>query len=106
MINPDTCSCCGEIWNRQNLKNIPLGKHELHLCPDCYKEYTKPFDKILSELKNLKWDIINENSSAVFLSNTEDIISYVEKYNGFLTEDDFKYIENGEDNGDYSWLKY
>lgn len=80
MINPDMCSCCGEIWNRQNLPNIPLGKHELHLCPDCYKEYTKPFDNILSELKNLEWDIINENSNAVFLSDTQDIISCVEKY--------------------------
>lgn len=39
MINPDKCSCCGEIWNRQNLKFIPLGKHELRLCPDCFKEY-------------------------------------------------------------------
>jgi len=73
-------SCCGEIWNRQNLKNIPLGRHKLHLCPDCYKEYTKPFGNILSELKNLKWDITNENSNAVSLSDTEDIISYVEKY--------------------------
>ena len=52
MINPDICSCCGEIWNRQNLKNIPLGKHELHLCP----EYIKPFKrkgiaKLLDEVK-------------------------------------------------------
>ena len=45
MINPDVCSCCGEIWNREKLKNIPLGKHELHLCPDCYAEYIKPFNK-------------------------------------------------------------
>ena len=56
MINPDICSCCGEIWNRQNLKNIPLGKHELHLCPDCYAEYIKPFKrkgiaKLLDEVK-------------------------------------------------------
>ena len=80
MINPVICSCCGEIWNSQNLKNIPLGKHELHLCPNCYKEYTKPFDSILSKLKNLKWDIVNENLNAVSLSDTEDIISCIEKY--------------------------
>ena len=53
MINPDICSCCGEIWNRQNLKKIPLGKHELYLCPDCYAEYIKPLDKIRTEIINL-----------------------------------------------------
>ena len=51
MINPDRCSCCGEIWNRQNLKSIPLGKHELHLCPDCYAEYIKPIESIKTEIK-------------------------------------------------------
>ncbi len=43
MINPDVCSCCGEIWNRNNLKRIPLGKHRLKLCPACYSEYAKLF---------------------------------------------------------------
>ncbi len=54
MINFDVCSCCGEIWNRQNLKNIPLGKHELNLCPDCYSEYFKPFDNIIAEIENVE----------------------------------------------------
>ena len=54
MISPDVCSCCGEIWNRENLKNIPLGKHELHLCPDCYAEYFKPFDKIMAEINEIE----------------------------------------------------
>lgn len=38
-INPDVCSCCTEIYNRINLKSVNLGKQELHLCPECYKEY-------------------------------------------------------------------
>lgn len=50
MINPDVCSCCGEIWNRQNLKNIPLGKHKLHLCPDCYAEYIGQKDTVSKEV--------------------------------------------------------
>lgn len=53
MINPDICNCCGEIWNRQNLKKIPLGKHEMHLCPDCYAEYIKLFDKIRAEITSI-----------------------------------------------------
>ena len=51
MINADACSCCGEIWNRENLKNIPLGKYELHLCPDCYGEYIKPFKAVKAEIQ-------------------------------------------------------
>lgn len=38
-INADMCSCCNEIWNRDNLNLINLGKHKLSLCPDCNKEY-------------------------------------------------------------------
>lgn len=53
MINSDICSCCGEIWNRQNIKSIPLGKHELHLCPDCYAEYIKPLNNIRAEIEHL-----------------------------------------------------
>lgn len=48
MINPDVCSCCGEIRNRENLRNIPLGKHNLHLCSDCYAEYIKRFKESLT----------------------------------------------------------
>jgi len=51
MISSDMCSCCNDIWNRQNLKKIPLGKHELHLCPDCYAEYIKPFNNIRAEVE-------------------------------------------------------
>ena len=39
MINPDVCSCCGEIWNRGKLEVVNLGKNKLRLCPDCFKEY-------------------------------------------------------------------
>ena len=37
----DICSCCKEVWNRENLQSIRLGKHELYLCPDCIAEYNK-----------------------------------------------------------------
>ncbi len=50
-IIPDMCSCCEEIWNRENLKNIPLGKHELHLCPDCYREYIISNNKVLDKIE-------------------------------------------------------
>ena len=39
MANVDRCACCQEIWNRDNLKIVNLGKNKLHLCPDCIKEY-------------------------------------------------------------------
>ena len=45
MVNPDICSCCEEIWNRDNLHSLKLGKHSLHLCPDCFKEYVKTIEK-------------------------------------------------------------
>ena len=57
-IKPFMCSCCNDIWNRENQKNIKLGKHELHLCPDCYREYiisnNKVFDKIRAEIEETK----------------------------------------------------
>ena len=39
MINPDVCSCCGEIWNREKLEIVNLGKNKLRLCPECFEEY-------------------------------------------------------------------
>lgn len=57
-IKPYMCSCCNDIWSRESQKNIKLGKHELHLCPDCYREYiisnNKVLDKIRTEILNLK----------------------------------------------------
>ena len=74
MINPDICSCCGEIWNRQNLKKIPLGKHELYLCPDCYAEYIKLFDEIRVEIINLTDGDIPERIWNV------DVLEIIDKY--------------------------
>lgn len=51
-VHPDLCGCCREIWNRNNLVKIPLGKHTLQLCPDCYKEYRKTISSI-SELQSI-----------------------------------------------------
>lgn len=45
-VHPDLCGCCREIWNQSNLVKIPLGKHTLQLCPDCYKEYVKELQNI------------------------------------------------------------
>lgn len=43
-VNPYRCSCCNEIYNQVNLKNIiTLGKHTLKFCPECYKEFKKNF---------------------------------------------------------------
>lgn len=76
MINSDTCSCCGEIWNRQNLKKIPLGKHKLYLCPDCYAEYIKPLDKIRAEIrKKMRFDSFNEA-----IVSFDDISQIFDKY--------------------------
>lgn len=74
MINPDICSCCGEIWNRQNLKKIPLGKYELHLCPDCYAEYIKLLDKIRTEIIGLTDGDIPER-----IWNA-DVLEIIDKY--------------------------
>lgn len=74
MINPDICNCCGEIWNRQNLKKIPLGKHELCLCPDCYAEYIKPLDNIRSEIIGLTDGDIPERIWNV------DVLEIIDKY--------------------------
>lgn len=61
MINSDACSCCGEIWNREKLKSIPLGKHKLYLCPDCYAEYIKPLNSIRAEIrKKMRFGSFNE----------------------------------------------
>lgn len=59
MISSDMCSCCNDIWNRQSLKKIPLGKHELHLCPDCYAEYIKPLNSIKAESDLRKQPVTN-----------------------------------------------
>ena len=37
----DFCDCCKEIYNRLNLENVKVGKNELHLCPECLKEFRK-----------------------------------------------------------------
>ena len=84
MLNPDTCSCCREIWNRNNLKRIPMGKHKLYLCPDCYAEYIKPFNEIVSGLEAHKWNK-DEGSKAIYNSAINDAITYVEEYTNTVT---------------------
>ena len=66
MINPDMCSCCGEIWNRENLDNIPLGKHTLHLCPDCYKEY---ITSCQLSIKDIQQEIIQDKHDKYLKEN-------------------------------------
>ena len=67
--NIDMCSCCGEIWNRDNQKQIfSLGKYSLHLCPDCYTEYIKytPLDKIRAEIEQCKGKWNDTSSDTCF----------------------------------------
>lgn len=51
-IKPYMCSCCNDIWSRENQKSIKLGKYELHLCPDCYHEYIISNNKVLDKIRN------------------------------------------------------
>ena len=37
----NTCGCCGDVYNNDNLVKIPLGEHTLLLCPECNAEYEK-----------------------------------------------------------------
>lgn len=53
MVSPDICCCCGEIWNRTNLKRIPVGEHSLRLCPECYSELLKPLNAAKAEAEEL-----------------------------------------------------
>ena len=50
-IKPYMCSCCNDIWNRENQKSIKLGKYELHLCPDCYHEYIISNNVVLEQIR-------------------------------------------------------
>lgn len=58
------CSCCNEIWSRENQKSIKLGKYELHLCPDCYHEYiisnNAVLDKIRAEIEQSRYGLVND----------------------------------------------
>lgn len=50
-IKPYMCSCCNDVWSRENQKNIKLGKYELHLCPDCYNEYIISNNAVLEQIR-------------------------------------------------------
>ncbi len=81
MINPDVCSCCGVIWNRQNLKKIPLGKHELRLCPDCYAEYIKPLNSIKAEIEEQKeCRCFDDDDMYIYMTGLNDAIDIIDKY--------------------------
>lgn len=50
-VKPYMCSCCNDIWSRENQKSIKLGKYELHLCPDCYHEYIISNNAVLEQIR-------------------------------------------------------
>ena len=85
-IKPYMCSCCEEIWNRENQKSIKLGKYELHLCPDCYHEYiisnNAVLDKIRAEIKELDIyydnDYFSTNNSPMYKCN--EVLPIIDKY--------------------------
>ncbi|MBO7715268.1 MAG: hypothetical protein J6S85_16995 [Methanobrevibacter sp.] len=76
-IKPYMCSCCNDIWSRENQKNIKLGKYELHLCPDCYNEYiisnNAVFDKIRAEIEQNAFKDVN-GSKYIFVNRINQII--------------------------------
>ena len=83
MTNIDMCSCCGEIWNRDNQKQIfSLGKYSLHLCPDCYNEYIKrtPLDKIRSEIEKVFCMSVVTNELRTPMEVKTEILQIIDKY--------------------------
>ena len=49
-VNPDVCSCCGEIYNRVNLNMVDLGnRRKLMLCPECYEAYENLIKKAFTD---------------------------------------------------------
>lgn len=49
-VNPDVCSCCGEIYNRVNLNMVNLGgRRKLMLCPECYEAYESLIKKVFTD---------------------------------------------------------
>ena len=55
-VYSDQCDCCKEIWIKDNLKIVAIGKHKMAFCPDCFAEYqkTKPDTvSIANEIREL-----------------------------------------------------
>lgn len=54
------CECCKELWHEENLIEIPLVKHNLYLCPDCYAEYKEANQKLkavsIGTYEQIKWE--------------------------------------------------
>ena len=42
-MDADICNCCGEIWNRDNLKPILIGSTNIFLCPECIKDFNDDY---------------------------------------------------------------
>ena len=51
-IEANMCSCCKEIWNQNNLNSVSLGKYNLYLCPECFKEYKDVLKKTYIDGQN------------------------------------------------------
>ena len=92
MINPDMCCCCGEIWNRDNLQVVSIGKHKLLLCPDCYGEYIGPF-KVGKEINSVNVQVLIEIPKAMY----DDIRNGKDGYNNYICSA----IRNGTVSTDY-----
>ena len=78
MAIPDICSCCGEIWNRANLKLVPIGEHSLRLCPECYSELVKPLNIAKEEVKKLA-DILPKPKESPFIDGMRYCIEIIDK---------------------------
>lgn len=43
-VEANMCRCCGEVWNKLSLIEVPLdNEHNLLLCPDCYTALGKKY---------------------------------------------------------------
>ncbi len=78
MVNPDICGCCGEIWNRTNLKRVPIGKHNLRLCPECYSELLKPLNIAKEEAKKLA-NKLPKSKESPFIDGMRYCIEIIER---------------------------
>ncbi len=54
MVRANMCDCCKEIYNNDNLKDIPVGKNTLKMCPECYNAFFKLYGIALEEIKKRK----------------------------------------------------
>ena len=79
-VKPYMCSCCNDIWSRENQKSIKLGKYELHLCPDCYHEYIISNNAVLKQIRAEQKALITINSTTDYSNGVMNCLNVIDKY--------------------------